>query len=129
MSPWADRSAATALGCAPLKHAKGVPPERYAIGGVQIAAREPNIREHMIVELDKPRELLAGDNDLAGASRQRRCGLGHGAGVRSIAPCQQSSLPEIAESHLHLVKVRMLAATHPFVFGAQKGDFIGLPRL
>ena len=38
-------------------------------------------------------------------------------------------LPEMIEGRLHLLQVRMLAATHPFVFGAQESLFVGLPRL
>jgi hypothetical protein len=33
------------------------------------------------------------------------------------------------ESRQHLVKMCMLASAHPFVFGAQKSPFIGLPGL
>jgi hypothetical protein len=51
------------------------------------------------------------------------------AGLCSVAPVEQSSLPQMVEGRLHLVEMRMLASTHPFVFGAQKGSFISLPRL
>jgi hypothetical protein len=34
---------------------------------------------------------------------------------------------EMVEGRLHLMKVRMLASAHSFVFGAQKGSFIDLP--
>jgi hypothetical protein len=33
------------------------------------------------------------------------------------------------ESRSHLVEMRVLATAHTFVFGSQKGYFIGLPRL
>jgi hypothetical protein len=33
------------------------------------------------------------------------------------------------ERRLHLMKMRVLASTHSLVFGAQKGQLIGLPRL
>jgi hypothetical protein len=35
----------------------------------------------------------------------------------------------MVKGRLHLVKMCMLASTHPFIFGAQKGSFINLPRL
>jgi hypothetical protein len=35
----------------------------------------------------------------------------------------------MVEGRLHLVKMRMLASTHPFVFGAQKRSFIRFPRV
>jgi len=55
-------------------NARRVLPERLGTGGVQIAAREPDIREHSIVEVGKERELSAmfeSDYDPPGASRQR----------------------------------------------------------
>src|SRR5271166_5007073 len=36
--------------------------------------------------------------------------------------------PEMVEGRLHLVKMRKLASTHSFVFGAQKRSFIRFPR-
>src|SRR5262249_45336964 len=38
-------------------------------------------------------------------------------------------LAKLGEGRLHLLKMRMLASTHPFVFGAQKSSFIGFPGL
>jgi hypothetical protein len=35
----------------------------------------------------------------------------------------------MVQGRLHPVKMCMLASTHAFVFGAQKGSFINLPRL
>jgi hypothetical protein len=35
----------------------------------------------------------------------------------------------LGEGRLHLVQMRMLASTHPFVFGAQESSFIGFPGL
>ena len=52
-----------------------------------------------------------------------------GARLHAVAPVQQSSLLEMVESRLHLVKMRVLPSTHAFVFGAQQRSFIGLPRL
>jgi hypothetical protein len=34
-------------------------------------------------------------------------------------------LAKLSEGRLHLVKMRMLASAHAFVFGAEKGSFIG----
>ena len=36
-------------------------------------------------------------------------------------------LAKLGEGRLHLLKMRMLASAHPFVFGAQKSSFIGFP--
>jgi len=52
-----------------------------------------------------------------------------GARLHAVAPVQQSSLLEMVESRLQLVKMRVLPSTHAFVFGAQQRSFIGLPRL
>jgi hypothetical protein len=35
----------------------------------------------------------------------------------------------MVECRLHLVKMRVLASAHPFIFGAQKGSFIDLSCL
>src|SRR5262249_31923970 len=42
---------------------------------------------------------------------------------------QAKLLAKSGEGRLHLVKMRMLASTHPFVFGAKKSSFIGFPGL
>src|SRR5262249_18010276 len=38
-------------------------------------------------------------------------------------------LAKLCEGRLHFLEMRMLASTHPFVFGAQKSSFIGFPGL
>ena len=46
-----------------------------------------------------------------------------------VLRCNSSAKVQIVESHLHFMEVRMLASTHPFVFGTHKRPFIGLPSL
>jgi hypothetical protein len=47
--------------------------------------------------------------------------------IRSVTLVEQSSLLKLSEGRLHLVKTRMLASAHAFVFGAEKGSFVGFP--
>jgi hypothetical protein len=50
-------------------------PERRRTGDKQIASRQPNIREHSIVEVGEACEFSAGENGLQSGLRQHRCGL------------------------------------------------------
>jgi hypothetical protein len=50
-------------------------PERRGTGDKQIASRQPNIREHSIVEVGEAREFAAGENGLPSGLGQRRSGL------------------------------------------------------
>src|SRR5262249_20080006 len=56
---------------APLEHAGRIAPERLAIGDVEIAAREPDISEHVIVQIREAREFPAKEEPPP-ASRQHR---------------------------------------------------------
>src|SRR5215475_1374559 len=64
------------------------------------------------------------------AARRRGSSLAaRSARLHAVAPVQQSSLLEMVESRLHLVKMRVLPSTHAFVFGTQQRSFIGFPGL
>jgi hypothetical protein len=49
----------TPVADAPLEDARRISPERLAMGDVQIAAREPDISEHVIVQIREAREFPA----------------------------------------------------------------------
>ena len=58
---------------ASTQHAGRVPPRRCGKSGVQIAAREPDIRERVVVEVDQAPQLTPmfdGDDELPGTPRQ-----------------------------------------------------------